>query len=160
MTTLAKRPKGFVLEREQLVRRDLEELFAFFSDPTNLEELTPPWLGFRVLESSTPVITEGTTIDYALRVHGIPLRWRSLISMWNPPFEFVDEQVRGPYSYWHHHHSFVPTDDGVLVRDRVTYRVPGGAVMNALFIRRDLEKIFQYRQESLARALPDRISGN
>lgn len=153
-SSTAARP-GFVLEREQLVKRPLEELFAFFADPMNLEVLTPPWLRFRVLESSTPTIEEGTTIDYALRLHGIPLRWRSLISRWNPPYEFVDEQVRGPYRSWVHHHGFEETDGGVLVRDRVEYRVPGGALMNSLFIRRDLDQIFQYRQDSQARVLSD-----
>jgi len=145
---------GFLLEREQLVRRELPELFEFFSDPKNLEELTPPWLNFRVLESSTPVIGQGTTIDYSLRIHGIPMKWRSLISTWNPPYEFVDEQVRGPYRSWIHHHSFEEAAEGVLVRDRVRYRVLGGALVNSLFIRRDLDKIFSYRQESLARVLP------
>ena len=150
---------GFVLEREQLIERDLDELFAFFSDPRNLERITPPWLNFRVLECSTPEIREGTTIDYALRVHGIPLRWRSLISLWNPPYEFVDEQVRGPYRSWVHHHGFEQTPGGVLARDRVEYSVLGGALVNTLFVRRDLDKIFRYRQESLARELPASAPG-
>ncbi|MFT7669803.1 MAG: ligand-binding SRPBCC domain-containing protein [Planctomycetota bacterium] len=145
----------FSLEREQTVRRSLKEVFGFFSDPRNLEALTPSWLSFRVLESSSAEIEEGTTIDYSLRLHGISIRWKSRISSWNPPFEFVDEQVIGPYRSWVHRHSFSETDHGVLVRDRVDYSVLGGAFINRLFVRRDLERIFDQRMKSLKTALPD-----
>ena len=100
-------------------------------------------------------VAEGTTIDYRLRVHGLPLRWRSLISSWQPPFEFIDEQVMGPYRSWVHLHSFRETEHGVVVRDRVEYSVPGGALIHTLFVRRDLERIFDHRRESLASLLPD-----
>jgi len=155
MTPVASSKAPFVLEQEQTVRRSLEEVFAFFSDPRNLGELTPPWLNFRVLGSSTPEMAEGTTIDYQLRVHGFPLRWRSLISSWKPPFEFVDEQLKGPYRSWVHRHSFHETEDGVVVGDRVEYSVPGGALVHRLFVRRDLERIFDHRRQSLASLLPD-----
>lgn len=155
MTRVARRIRTYTLEREQTVRRSLEEVFGFFSDPRNLEALTPSWLRFRVQGSSTPVMAEGTTIDYRLRVHGLPLRWRSRISCWEPPFEFVDEQVRGPYRSWVHRHSFRETEGGVLVRDQVDYSVLGGALIHGLFVRRDLERIFDHRRESLASALPD-----
>ncbi|MFT5291155.1 MAG: ligand-binding SRPBCC domain-containing protein [Planctomycetota bacterium] len=138
-----------------MVRRSLEDVFEFFSDPGNLETLTPSWLRFRVLDSSTPEIEEGTTIDYRLRMHGIPFHWRSRISLWEPPFEFVDEQEKGPYRSWVHRHSFRETDHGVLVRDRVDYSVLGGAFIHGLFVRRDLERIFDHRMKSLAAALPD-----
>ena len=155
MTRAASRTPAFTLEREQTVRRSVEEVFGFFSDPRNLEALTPSWLRFRVLRSSTPAMAEGTTIDYRLRVHGLPLRWRSLISSWQPPFEFIDEQVMGPYRSWVHLHSFRETEHGVVVRDRVEYSVPGGALIHTLFVRRDLERIFDHRRESLASLLPD-----
>jgi ligand-binding SRPBCC domain-containing protein len=146
---------GFTLEREQLVRRSLEEVFRFFSDPANLEAITPPWLNFRVLACSTPVLGEGTTIDYKLRVHGLPLRWRSLIRSWDPPFRFVDEQLRGPYRSWVHQHSFRATDEGVVMGDRVDYGVLGGALIHGLFVRRDLARIFDYRRECLERLFPN-----
>ncbi len=149
------RTPTFLLEREQLVRRPLEEVFEFFSDPLNLESITPPWLRFRVVGCSTPVLLEGSTIDYRLRVHGVPIRWRSLISDWRPPFEFVDQQVSGPYHLWVHRHTFVETEDGVLVRDRVEYAVPGGILIQRLFVRRDLQRIFAYRAQALASFLPD-----
>lgn len=155
MTSAVARTKGFSLEREQLVRRDLDEVFAFFSDPANLEAITPPWLNFRVLRCSTQVLGEGTTIDYRLRVHGLPLRWRSLIRSWNPPFEFVDEQVRGPYRFWVHRHSFRATAEGVVMGDRVDYGVLGGALIHRLFIRRDLTRIFDHRRDRLESLFSD-----
>ena len=146
----------FSLERMQMISNGIEEVFEFFSDPANLESITPPWLHFRIVDCSTPDIRAGTTLDYRLRVRGLPLRWRSLIRMWKPPFEFIDEQVKGPYRSWVHHHSFRETDRGVVVRDRVDYSVHGGALVNALFVRRDLERIFDHRQESLSALLPTR----
>ena len=139
------------LERVQKVARPLEEVFSFFADPANLEQLTPPWLGFTILQASTPTTQQGTTINYRLRIRGIPLRWQSIISNWNPPHSFVDEQVRGPYRSWHHTHNFVQLDNGVRVEDLVRYSVPGGRLVNWLFIRRDLERIFDYRVEQMER---------
>lgn len=148
-------PGPFHLDQVQHVRRSVEDVFGFFSDPRNLEMLTPPWLKFRILDVSTPDMGEGTTIDYSLRVHGIPLRWRSLISEWNPPHHFVDEQVRGPFRSWVHRHSFGEVEQGVEVRDRVEYSVPGGALVNRLFVKRDLNRIFDHRRDSLAELLVD-----
>ncbi len=147
---------NFTLEREQTIDLPMNEVFDFFSDPYNLEALTPPWLRFRVLACSTPTMREGTTIDYQLRVRGVPIRWRSLISSWAPPLEFVDEQVAGPYRSWVHRHSFIETPDGVLMRDRVDYSPLGGALVNRLFVRSDLRRIFDYRQKQLVIALRTR----
>jgi len=149
------RTPGFTLEREQLTKRDLGDVFGFFSDPGNLETITPPWLRFRVLRCSTPTLQEGTTIDYRLRIRGFPLRWRSRISSWDPPHGFVDEQVRGPYRSWIHRHAFRETGGGVLMTDRVDYSVIGGALIHFLFVRRDLSRIFDYREARLASLFPD-----
>jgi ligand-binding SRPBCC domain-containing protein len=92
----------------------------------------------------------GTVIDYKLRVHGVPLRWRTLIREWQPPHRFVDEQVRGPYRRWIHEHTFIEKDGGTLARDQVRYSVPGGALIHALFVRRDVERIFAFRRKTLA----------
>jgi len=132
--------------------RPLEEVFAFFSNAENLERLTPPFLKFRI---ATPVpieMAEGIFIDYRLRVHGIPMKWRSRIAAWEPPFRFVDEQVKGPYASWHHEHLFAEENGGTLVRDRVTYRVPGWIlepVVNRFFVGPDVKRIFAYRQSVL-----------
>jgi ligand-binding SRPBCC domain-containing protein len=125
-------------------------VFRFFSDPANLGEITPPWLDFRVVGCSTPVIGEGTLIDYKLRLRGLPLRWRSRIDSWNPPHGFIDEQLTGPYRSWIHEHLFEDLGGSTLVRDRVRYSVLGGALVNRLLVRPDVERIFDYRSKRLA----------
>ncbi|MFT4543167.1 MAG: ligand-binding SRPBCC domain-containing protein [Planctomycetota bacterium] len=153
MIALSNRKKTFVLESEQWIGRSIDSVFEFFSHPNNLEALTPPWLHFRVLKASTETIREGTTIDYQLRLHGIPLRWRSIIESWNPPFEFVDRQIRGPYRSWVHRHSFEPSSAGVLMKDHVEYSILGGSLVNRFFVRPDVQRIFAYRSEHIEAAL-------
>jgi ligand-binding SRPBCC domain-containing protein len=128
-------------------------VFAFFSDAFQLEALTPVWLRFSVLTPRPIQIQRGTLIDYRLRVRGLPIRWQSRISEWEPPVRFVDEQIRGPYRFWHHEHVFEPCAGGTLCRDIVDYSVYGGAVMNTLFVGRDLLKIFAYRRQVLSQLL-------
>lgn len=140
----------FSFSCEQTIPGELEQVFEFFSDPQNLETITPPWLRFRVLSSSTPRIEDGTLIDYKLRIRGIPVRWRSRIRRWNPPHEFIDEQLLGPYRTWVHHHTFEPVEGGVLCGDHVDYDVVGGPLVERLFVRKDLDRIFDYRQRRLA----------
>lgn len=139
------------LHREILLERPLEEVFPFFADPANLEEITPSWLKFQVTDSSTPGIQEGTELDYRLRLHGLPLRWRSRISVWDPPYRFVDEQVRGPYAMWRHLHTFEPARGGkaTIARDWVEYRAYGGPLVHGLFIARDLRSIFDHRLRTM-----------
>ncbi len=142
-----------LLERETVVPVDLDTAFAFFSNAMNLEKITPPWLNFRVLTPAPITLKPGTRIDYRLRVRGIPIAWTSLISTWEPPYRFVDEQVKGPYREWIHEHTFEAVDGGTLVRDRVRYRVPGGALVNRLFVEPDVRRIFDYRQSVMRELL-------
>ena len=128
-----------------------EAVFAFFGNAANLDAITPPWLGFRILTPLPIVMREGTLIDYRLRVHRLPLRWRKRISAWQPPHRFVDEQSRGPYRQWIHEHTFEPRNHGTLVRDLVRYAVPFDFIAHLLFVRRDIEKIFEFRAEELKR---------
>ena len=127
------------------------ELFHFFSDAANLDAITPPWLHFRIVTPPPIVMREGTLIDYRLRVHGLPLRWRTRISAWQPPDRFVDEQLRGPYRQWIHEHTFEACDGGTLVRDVVRYAVPFDALVHGWFVRPDIEKIFEFRAAALKR---------
>jgi len=149
-------------EREQWLPRTPEELFPFFADARNLEAITPDLLEFRVRQTSTPEIGAGTRIDYRMRLRGIPLRWQSVIEDWQPGRAFVDRQTRGPYAYWHHTHEFEPLCGGTLVRDRVRYRLPLGALGEIAAgnpVRRDLDAIFDFRYRRLrdlfARATPN-----
>lgn len=145
--------KRYHLERTQTLRRNLEEVFPFFSDPTNLEAITPPYLRFRVLGMTTERIEEGTEIDYALRLRGVPIQWTSRITSWNPPHGFVDEQIRGPYKLWHHEHRFREVGGVTVASDLVTYAVLGGAWVNRFLVRPDLERIFDFRRQALAEIL-------
>ena len=137
---------GFELRSSLRVPRGREEAFAFFSDAHNLERITPGFLKFRVLTPAPIELREGVVIDYAMRVRGVPLRWQSEITVWDPPHRFVDRQVRGPYRRWVHEHRFVSLDGGgTLVKDWVEYAVPGGRLVHALFVKRDVQAIFAYR---------------
>ncbi len=133
-----------------LLPRPIGEVFSFFADAGNLEVITPPWLRFEILTPRPIVMRAGALIDYRLRLHGVPLRWRSEITVWDPPRRFVDEQRRGPYRRWIHEHTFAERDGGCEVRDLVRYRVPFGAAADRLFVRRDVGRIFEYRARRLA----------
>lgn len=132
----------------------LAEVFPFFADAFNLERLTPPWLRFRVLTPAPIRMAPGARIDYRLKVRGVPLRWRSEITVWDPPRRFVDEQRRGPYRLWHHEHAFSQKDGGTLVADRVQYAAPGGRWVHQFLVKPDLERIFDYRYRQLERKFP------
>jgi ligand-binding SRPBCC domain-containing protein len=134
------------LERQIDLPSDLQTVFAFFADAGNLEALTPSWLHFEILTPPPIALGTGIRVDYRLRLHGLPLRWTSEITVWDPPRRFVDEQRRGPYRVWIHEHEFERLDDGrTRLRDRVRYAVPGGALVNRLFVAPDLDRIFRFR---------------
>ena len=126
-----------------------DQLFPFFADAANLDAITPPWLHFQIVTPRPIDMRAGTLIDYKLRVHGLPMRWRTLIKEWQPPHRFVDEQLRGPYRQWIHEHTFEACDGGTLARDVVRYAVPFDFIAHPLFVRRDIAKIFAFRQEAL-----------
>ena len=144
----------FVFETELWLPHPRNEVFAFFGDAHNLERITPPWVKFAVLTPAPIVMRPGILIDYRIRIHGVPVRWRTEISAWQPPFQFVDEQRRGPYRLWHHTHTFEEREGGTLCRDRVRYWPRGGALMNWLFVRKDVERIFEYRRQRLMETFP------
>jgi ligand-binding SRPBCC domain-containing protein len=133
--------------------RPVEEVFAFFSNPANLDTITPPWMSFRTVTPLPIDMRVGTLIDYRLRVRGIPMRWRSHIAVWDPPHRFQDEQVRGPYSRWVHEHTFATRDGGTLVGDHVSYATPLDFLLHRFVVRPDIERIFAYRSKALERLL-------
>jgi ligand-binding SRPBCC domain-containing protein len=140
------------LATEVWLPRPRDEVFAFFADAHNLDALTPPWLRFRVLTPRPVAMRPGAVIDYRLRLRGLPLRWRSEITAWDPPRRFVDEQRRGPYRRWAHEHTFEEDRGGTLVRDRVEYAAPGGPLeplLHRLLVGPDLAAVFAYREEKL-----------
>jgi ligand-binding SRPBCC domain-containing protein len=146
----------YVLERRQWVPTPLERTFELYADAFALERITPPWLGFRVTTPGPIDLGEGTLIDYSLRLHGVPIRWRSRIEAWDPPHRFVDVQVRGPYRLWHHTHTFAAVDGGTRLTDRVRYALPLGPLgelAHGLLVRRDLERIFDFRRDAVRELL-------
>ncbi len=139
----------------QRLERPLEDVFAFFSDPMNLERITPPWLRFEVVTPPPIEMREGTVIDYRLKIRGIPVRWQSEITLWEPPHRFVDTQRKGPYRKWVHTHSFRPIGAGTLIEDHVVYAVPGGGLVDRFLVRPDVERIFDYRKKAIEKHLAD-----
>ncbi len=147
---------------EHVLTRTLEldlprdEVFAFFADAVNLERITPPELNFHIITPQPIEIKRGSLIDYQLRLHGIPMKWRTEISVWDPPFEFVDQQLRGPYSQWIHRHTFTQLEPNrTLIEDEVRYRLPLeplGDIVHFI-VRRQLEYIFDHRQRVVAKLL-------
>jgi ligand-binding SRPBCC domain-containing protein len=144
---------AFTLSRSVWLPAFPEDLFPFFAAAENLNLLTPPWLHFRILTPLPIDMRAGTLITYRLRLRGIPLRWLTQISAWDPPRLFIDRQLKGPYREWVHTHRFTAVDGGTRVEDHVRYRVPGGALVHALVVRPELERIFDFRQRALLAAL-------
>lgn len=134
--------------RQTRLSHPIDRVFDFFSRAENLEAITPPWIRFRVLTPPPIELREGTLIEYALRIRGLPMRWVSRIVGWNPPHSFTDIQVRGPYRFWEHTHSFIPIDGETEMTDAVLYALPFGplgVLANRLLVARDLRAIFDYR---------------
>ena len=137
------------LQSEVWVLCPRERVFEFFSHAENLEILTPHWLHFSILSPSPIEMKTGTRIRYRLRLHGIPLRWESEITAWEPPRRFVDEQRNGPYRLWIHEHQFLEHEEGTTVRDTVQYSAIGGFLVNRVFVTPDLERIFEFRRQKI-----------
>lgn len=146
-----------ILERQQRIELPISEAFDFYGDARNLERITPPWLGFEVTTPGPIEMGVGTLIEYRLRLHRVPVRWRTRIEIWEPPRRFVDVQVKGPYSLWEHTHEFEEDGAGAtMIRDRVRYSIPFGLlgeIADRALVRRDLRQIFDYRREAVAREL-------
>ena len=141
------------LRREQLVPRPIDEVFPFFADTCNLEAITPSWLNFKILTPRPIHMRAGIHLDYRLKWHGFPLAWKTEILAWSPPHTFTDVQLRGPYTLWHHVHTFFPDASGTRMVDVVNYQLPLGPLgdlVHAAFVRRDLDRVFDYRARVIA----------
>lgn len=154
---------NYLLERRQYIAAPLDEVFSFFEQAENLARITPDWLHFRI-QSPTPIqMAYNTEIEYTINWLGFPVRWKTRITDYDPPFKFVDEQIDGPYTIWIHLHTFEPNEHGVLMTDRVTYRLPFGPVgrlTHRLLVQKQLERIFDYRRNAVNRILNGRWRDN
>ncbi len=146
--------KVFTFDSRLWLPSPINEVFAFFSDARNLEELTPASLHFHILTPAPIHIQQGTEIDYRLNIHGVPIRWRSKITVWDPPHRFVDEQLRGPYRQCIHEHRFAVHEGGTTCEDTVKYAPIGGALINKFFVANEVRQIFAYRTQRLKTLFP------
>jgi len=149
------------LKRKQILPISLEQAWEFFSSPFNLEKITPPDMGFQVkLVSPEDKMYAGMIIAYRVSpLLNIPINWVTEITHVQEPYYFVDEQRFGPYSLWHHQHHFKEIAEGLEMIDIVSYKVPLGIlgdIANALFVRKRLEHIFNYRYQALEEMFPVR----
>jgi len=145
------------LEREQWLPATMERVFDFFADAANLQTLTPPWLGFRILSPLPIAMRTGARIEYRIALAGVPLHWRTRIASWEPGVRFSDEQERGPYALWEHTHHFDRRGDGILMGDAVRYALPLGVlgrVAHTVAVHSALAAIFDYRFARIRELFP------
>lgn len=144
------------LQRSLFIPRPRREVFPFFADAHNLERITPKFLSFEILTPGPIEMRAGTLIDYRLGLYGVRFRWRTRIEEYAPPDYFVDVQLSGPYRQWHHRHEFEDVPGGTLMRDTVDYEVGfglAGALARRWFVRRSVERIFDYRNRRILEIL-------
>jgi ligand-binding SRPBCC domain-containing protein len=149
-----------LLTSQLYVRVALDEVFAFFGKPDNLARITPSWLGFRILTPPPVTMREGALIDYQISLGPFPTRWRTMITTYDPPHLFVDEQLNGPYSFWHHTHRFEAKGTGTNISDEIRYVLPFGplgSLVHTLVVRRQLEGIFAHRRKIIAEQFPGKV---
>ncbi|MDL1894218.1 SRPBCC family protein [Sphingobacteriales bacterium CHB3] len=151
--------KIHTLQRVQTLDYPIDEVFEFFRSPENLSRITPPWLNFRILTPLPLEMQRGTLIDYTVNWLGIPVRWTTMIASYNPPHRFIDQQLVGPYSFWYHIHTFIEKSRKTEMHDEVRYVLPLGIVGEAVhtwIVRRQLDRIFDYREIAVRQQFPER----
>lgn len=142
----------YELSRETHLELPIDQVFSFFENPENLARITPPKLGFNILTPTPIEMKSGALIDYTMKVMGLPIHWTTLIAEYKPPYRFVDVQLKGPYQFWHHTHTFEETDRGTLMRDNVRYTLPFGPfgrIAHKLFVQKQLRQIFDHREVAI-----------
>ena len=142
-----------ILNRELTIDLPRSEVFDFFSKAENLEKITPPDLGFHIITPRPIDMREGALIEYRISLSGIPMGWKTLISKWDPPNEFIDEQLTGPYKQWIHRHTFIESGPSTtLIQDEVRYRLPLEPLGDFahFFIERQLKHIFDFREKTVS----------
>jgi ligand-binding SRPBCC domain-containing protein len=147
------------LTAETWVPAARDDVFPFFADAGNLQRLTPPWLHFSIRTRQPIAMSRGASIEYRISLHGLPMRWESEITRWEPPDLFVDEQRRGPYRRWIHTHRFIAERGGTRLVDEVSFDLVLGWLAGPL-VARDLQRIFTYRHETLHTIFGNHVAPN
>lgn len=140
----------YIFERKQIIQRPREEVFRFFADAANLERITPPELQFHIITPQPIDVKKGTLIEYQLKLRGFPVKWKTEITQWNPPHDFVDTALKSPYRQWIHLHKFKTGENGeTIMEDVVRYRLPFEPLGNLAhwYVKRELNYIFDYRRK-------------
>lgn len=146
--------KDYIFTQETFIPRPLNDVFKFFSKAENLERLTPPKLKFNILTATPIAMQKGALIEYRIRLLGLPFKWRTEITLWDPPVKFQDIQLKGPYKKWQHTHRFKEVRNGTQMTDDVVYQLPFSAI-SALFVKKQIASIFAYRKEQLDTLFPN-----
>ncbi|MEZ4690941.1 MAG: SRPBCC family protein [Ignavibacteria bacterium] len=151
--------KYHILKRETIINDNIENVFDFFSKAENLNLITPPVLGFKIITQLPIEMKLGTIIDYKIRLNGIPFNWKTEITKWEPPNRFEDTQIEGPYNTWIHEHFFEESNVNTIMKDKVNYRSPGGIlefIPHNLIVKKKVESIFNYREKKLKDIFPEK----
>lgn len=150
------RNKLNIFHNTVILYASIDEVFSFFSKAENLELLTPAWLKFKILTPTPILIKKGCLIDYRIKIFGIPVKWKTEITCWQPPHRFIDEQLKGPYKIWKHEHQFIEHDNQTKMIDRVQYQVPGwflSPIIHNFFVRKAIKNIFKFRSNVIEKIL-------
>ena len=145
--------KIYEIHTTQVINKPIEDVFVFFSKPENLAVITPKKLGFKILTPTPIKMNKGCLIDYLIHLMGIPVHWRTIITDYDPPHMFIDQQLKGPYSLWHHTHTFKKIENGVEIKDRIIYSIPlgwMGQLLHKFWIKKDLNNIFSHRKKVIS----------
>ena len=148
----------FTFSAKQSIKKPLDQVFPFFAKAENLQKITPPWLGFKILSPLPLTMHVGTLIDYQIRFYGFPMKWKTEITVWDPPYRFVDSQLRGPYKVWIHEHRFTEENGETVIWDDVTYDFPAGPLkplVHKLFVKNQIIEIFAYRERIISQIFSD-----
>jgi len=149
-----------ILERKQIIERPREEVFDFFADAGNLERITPPELNFKIISTQPIDIKKGAFIDYRLKLRGIPITWKTEITQWNPPHDFVDTALKSPYKQWIHLHTFKTGGNGeTIMQDLVRYRLPFEPFGDLAhwYVKIELKYIFDYRYKVIEKIFKPKL---
>jgi len=154
---ILKKLKYHILKRESVINENITKVFDFFSNAENLNLITPPELGFKIITKLPVEMKVGAIINYKIKLNGIDFNWKTEITKWEPPFCFEDTQIKGPYKLWIHEHRFKEFEGKTIMIDKVEYLSPGGIfeiIPHKLFVEKKVESIFDFRERKLKDLFP------
>jgi len=143
----------YIFEQTQKINKPLDEVFEFFSKLENLGKITPNWLKFEIKTSPEQTMKKNAVFIYKIKFHNVPMKWKTLITKYEPPYLFVDEQAKGPYKKWVHTHTFEEVNGFTVMSDKVEYDLYGGifkSIVHSAFVKNSIVEIFSYRKKIIS----------